>query len=116
MITLLAGERIGTGSTFDRIATSLVPGADGAELLDLLVDCDQAPVVEWLHPFSWDAAERGVVVRRRTLAAGDPLRLLSGPYATAGAAADLAGRRWRPPDLPDDQAHRYRDPAWPEPT
>ena len=70
--------------------------------------------MEWLYPFSWDSAERGVIAATRRLGAGDRLCLHAGPYGTADAAAHRdgvamefphtgEGHRYRPDDVPPPQ-------------
>ena len=62
--------------------------------------------VEWLYPFSWDSADRGVVTATRRLGPGDRLCLHAGPYGTADAAAHRDGVGMEFP--PTGDGHRYR--------
>ena len=62
--------------------------------------------IEWLFPFSWDSADRGVVTATRRLEPGDRLCLHAGPYGTADAAAHRDGVGMEFP--PTGDGHRYR--------
>ncbi|MEV0796254.1 glycoside hydrolase family 36 protein [Kribbella sp. NPDC050281] len=94
---------------FLRLATTLTPSAPLAEIE---LEADEA-VVEWLHPFSWDAADRGVVTPTRRLVEGDLICLHAGPYGTADAVAHRNGEPMLFPDIKD--GHRYLEGAAPGP-
>lgn len=95
MIDFGSGVRLARGSTretrsgFTRLSTVLRPGPDGAVLVELIIDARAPATVEWLAPFSWDAAERGVHFRQRLL--DGRICLHTGAYGTADAAAHRDG-------------------------
>ena len=78
---------------FARLATGLAEhGPEGTVLAELRLP-GRAVDVEWLHPFSWDHGDRGVIAATRRLGPGDRLCLHAGPYGTADAAAHRDGVR-----------------------
>jgi hypothetical protein len=89
---------------FRRLRTRLEPGPAGTVLVELELPA-AAVEVEWLHPFSWDAGDRGVRVRSRQLCDGDEVCLHAGPYGTADAVAHAAGEPMRFPT--GGEGHRY---------
>lgn len=86
---------------FWRLTTTL---RHGVALIEIEFD-STAAVVEWLHPFSWDAGLRGVVAPARRLTEGDAICLHAGPYGTADAVAHANNEPMRFPDAGD--GHRY---------
>ncbi len=65
--------------------TPPAPGRTATSLLRLRAAGLREATVRVLHPFSWDAKERGIIVDELPVGAGRTL--LSGPYAAADAAA-----------------------------
>ena len=85
----------GEAADFVRLNTTLADhGPTGTALAELRLP-GRSVEVEWLHPFSWDHADRGVVTATRRMAAGQILCLHAGPYGTADAAARLGDGRLR---------------------
>ncbi|WP_165949394.1 glycoside hydrolase family 36 protein [Kribbella turkmenica] len=86
---------------FQRLTTTL---RQGAALIEIEF-ATNAVMMEWLHPFSWDAGLRGVVAPRRRLTGGSTICLHAGPYGTADAVAHRNKKPMRFPDAGD--GHRY---------
>jgi hypothetical protein len=82
---------------FARLSTTLGASPEGACLIDIETAGAEA-LVEWLHPFSWDASLRGVITPTRTLREGDMLCLHAGAYGTADAVAHRNGEPMQFPD------------------
>jgi hypothetical protein len=100
-----AGEVAG----FIRLATTLLDhGPAGTRLAELRLPGREVEV-EWLHPFSWDSGDRGVITATRRLGPGELVCLHAGPYATADAAAHRDGVGMEFP--PTGDGHRYRRDA-----
>ena len=105
-IRLDGARPVGGSEEFVRLATSLTRFDDHGTLLAQLELAGDAATVEWLWPFSWGAADRGVISAIRTLSVGDRLCLHAGPYGTADA---VAHRESRPMIFPTiGEGHRYR--------
>ena len=99
----------GEAAGFVRLTTTLADhGPTGTALAELRLP-GRSVEVEWLHPFSWDHADRGVVTATRRVAAGQSLCLHAGPYGTADAAAHRDGVAMEFPLTGD--GHRYRPDA-----
>ncbi|HVK36251.1 MAG TPA: alpha-galactosidase, partial [Microlunatus sp.] len=107
-----AGEVTG----FVQLATSLHDHDPAGTTLAELRLPGRTVEVEWLHPFSWDSADRGVVTATRRLGPGELVCLHAGPYGTADAAAHRDGvgmefpltgdgHRYRPDDVLPPQPH-----------
>lgn len=108
---------------FHRLTTTLRDhGPDGTTLAELRLP-GRSIEIEWLYPFSWDAADRGVIADSRCLEQGERLCLHAGPYGTADAAAHRDrvgmefpatgdGHRYRPDDVPPPQpGEEHQDSA-----
>lgn len=103
----------GEASGFARLATGLSDhGPDGTLLAELRLP-GGAMEVEWLHPFSWDHGDRGVITATRRLDPGDRLCLHAGPYGTADAAAHRDGVPMAFPLV--GEGHRYLPDSVPPP-
>lgn len=116
-LNLVGAEAAGSVGPFQRLRTALrgsdeAHSTDGSPLLQLDLPAEHV-VVEWLHPFSWDAGLRGVVSATRTLRNGEELCLHSGPYGTADAVAHRDGRPMRFPDQGDGHRYLAGDPPSP---
>ncbi|PZF80322.1 alpha-galactosidase [Jiangella anatolica] len=73
---------------------------------DRLLPGFEDATVRLVRPFSWDAPDRGFEAVEVPVQP-DGVTVVSGPYATADAAALEAGADLDFPGLPGDQAHRY---------
>ena len=97
-----AGEVTG----FVRLATTLLEHDPAGTTLAELRLPGREVAVEWLHPFSWDSGDRGVITATRRLGPGELVCLHAGPYGTADAAAHRDGVGMEFPHTGD--GHRYR--------
>jgi hypothetical protein len=98
---------------FRRLSTTLACSPDGASLIEIEIEATEA-LVEWLHPFSWDAGLRGVTTPTRTLREGDLLCQHAGAYGTADAVAHRNGEPMRFPDQGDGHRYLARDAPGPD--
>ena len=112
-VELVHGAPSGEIAGFVRLTTGLHDHGPAGTVLAEVQLPGRVVEIEWLFPFSWDSADRGVVTATRRLEPGDRLCLHAGPYGTADAVAHRDGVGMEFP--PTGDGHRYRPDSVPPP-